>query len=65
MDIKDSGLCDNFKVAVEPTEHLFLNYQITLNIWVKMERWIAETLKRTNTDDIFINKIILHTLLSV
>ena len=38
IGITDSGLCDNCKVAVERTEHLFLNCQITFNIWDERER---------------------------
>ena len=44
--IKDSGLCNNCKVAVVTTEHLFLYCQIAINFWVEIERWISEMLQR-------------------
>ena len=37
-------LCDNYKVAVETTEHLFLECQIALNSWVEMVKNLREFL---------------------
>ena len=46
ISINDSSLFDNCKVAVETTEHLFLDCQSAYHFWVEIEKWISEVLKR-------------------